>query len=865
MSKCCLENEYISVMVDSEYPQVLEYCFKQTGGILKGGDNLHNSTVKVNGEPCRANISFKQVDKISAEYKILFSYTAKNGPVKAGFVSRIYLYENSVYKTIENVFGDMDDRGFEIAFMTPLLVAYSQEDALAVSSFDIDCSFERIGKVSNLDSFIKENCAFTFMWNENAAAGVYTPSASHCPYTVEVTYDKCGKIYEGVYYHRYKDGHRSEYETSDGKIFETKYTVIVGITGDKNLNGTIDWQDAALWQRDVIPQPDEKLKNFFDYGEWRQVHLAFPKAGGDYYSNPVFTIVYSTLKQLLETQKRIFRLTDGTVRKSYEMVGWQGRGHDYGWPDLSEQPFNPAIGTVEYFNSFRKQFEEYGGDLSFHINQTDISDYTSCLYRRGGVPHVFGNAQIKAEQLAYDYNTFGWTGFSLSHYEDFRRGYARARQDAFAEKYFSPFIMYSDVMLDRPAFGYSHIEEQYAKARNMQHWKALGINMATEYYAPEKYLNGQFMFNTYKFPTVIDSFMTSGRIQLHNTQENKNKDCLFGIKVSIFPGCESNWYLDGNRFAEKQAYSIYMYSYYNAFLRRKGICSYSENDKSVTVHYGKDTTAEYDKKTDTFCVKCGDTLIADENTRLIPDVYDKHRAFMFSISDRAVNWVLPEMWRGRSELYLYRMTVNGRRFAYTVKSEKNTVLLRLKAGEYYILYDEKKSEPDVTDYSFATDITASCSEYISSDEFDVSGGMQRRMIPAESSPDKDWRKTIMLLNDRMADTNGNIYYYYPCCCRTVADGDDDTYWRAVFDGEGNAEIKLDFRGELISVKQIEIDSDIKDNILCVVIGIDAEGEKILYSGSPCKIEISETKLFGIKLKFKGKKTEIFTVKRISVY
>lgn len=854
-----IENEKILVTLDNNYPQVLSYTLKATGGVLRGGIEDCGGEVVINGKLCKTESVIERLNGYSVRYSVSIP------EISVGFDCFFTLKDNCVYKTIENITGDAPDSGFEITFPTPVLTTTYSSDALAVSSFYIDGGFEKIGKISELGEFSHENCAFAFMWNERIAAGVYTPSATHCPYTAEVTYGKVGNIYPGCYYYRYKDGGLAQYETSDGIVHDNKYTMIVGLVGDLNENGIIDWQDAALWQRSVIPAPSKELMEFLEYGDWRQIHLAFPKAGGDYYSNPVFTIVYATLAQLEETLRRISNLTDGIGKKSYETVGWQGRGHDYGWPDLSEQPFNPAIGNTEYFKSFREKFRKYGSDLSFHINQTDISDYTSCLYRRGGAPHPLGNANIRALHNAYPYNTFGWSGFSLCHYEDFRKGYTFARQDAFIEKYFAPFIMYSDVMVDRPSFGFRSEEEKYAKARNIQHLRAHGVNMATEYYTPEKYLNGQFMFNTYKFPALIDSFMTSGRIQLHNTTGNKNEDLLFGIMVRNYKNTESNWYLDGNGFAEKQAYSLYMYSFYNTFLERQGIREVCDGENFRILKFGDKTIVSYDKSADDYTVTYGETLVADNNKRLIPDLKLRDRAFIYSEADDKIEWNLPDIFDGCGELFLYRMTPNGKMEESVLENVNGKIILELKKECFYILYTERKSLCGTPNYANEAKISSASSEYSPNASFDVSGGMERRFIPHSKSPDGDWRKTIMMLNDKMADDNG-IYYNYPCCARTVSDGDENTYWLAIRENGGDtAEINFDFGGYEYNINRIEIETVGCGYSECIVYGSTGNSETELFNGETGNIEFETVKLGKIRIVFKTDGKKELKIKKINIF
>ncbi|MBR7133065.1 MAG: hypothetical protein IKD04_05980 [Clostridia bacterium] len=864
-----LNNGKVWVQLDTTYPQVMSYYLAESDGTLNGGCSEHGSIIKINGAPYTAEIEFKPISDTKAEYYIsVKGVTLGDKLTEISFISAIYLEENRVCKTIYSVEGDFEDCGLELTFTTPILVTADEKESIAVSKFNIEKGFEYIGTAENSDAFCQDECSFAFMWNTSVAAGLYTPSATHRPYIAEVTEEKTAKFFEGTYYHRFIDGHRAAKETPDGVITETDYKIMVGLVSDVNNNNIVDWQDAALWLRTVIPQLPEDLKNMFKYGNWRQLHLAFPKAGGDFHTNPVFTVVYSTMVQLLQMQKQIFALTDGTVNCSYETVGWQGRGHDYGWPDLSEQPFNPAIGDVEYFKSFRERLAEYGADLSFHINQTDISDITSCLYRRGSAPSPFGNFLVKAEQVSYPHRTFGWTGFSISHYADFRKGYSRNRQDAFVEKYFAPFAMYTDVMVDRPSLGFRGVEEKYAKARNIQHWEALGTHMATEYYKPEKFLNGQFMFNCYKYPNVIDEFVTACLIQRGSfirTQEDR----IFGNTRYGADG-QANWYLDGNFRAEAFARMIYMSSLYNGFLRDQGIRYFEETETEKRVYYGKNTCITYDKETDTYVTFMGDTFIADCQTRIVPEADNAHRCFVYSSNPINLEWVLPEMWQDCAEIYLYRVTVNGKRKPQRLAVKNGRVSLNIPCDKYkfYILSDIllENNMAEEPDYAKEAELTASCSVYVEGEEMIVAPGMDRLMIPASASPDGDWRKTIMMSNDIMADDEGNIYYYYPCCQRCVTDGDKDTAWRVTFDGQNSAWINFDFRDDVFDISSISIDFKCKAPDLRVkVIGVSGGKETELYCGTDLDISVDGKAISQIKIMLLSETKESTYVRNISIH
>ncbi|MBR7132550.1 MAG: hypothetical protein IKD04_03375 [Clostridia bacterium] len=802
------------VILDKTMPQALFYKTADGRYIFGAGDitqeTLENSYI-INGSTYSpANVTFEKTGDSTAQYSVTIKSVALSSSVTSNisFTYRYTVKDGELVKEMLSLTGDDKNIPLSIEETAPVLKVYDTMAGagIAASSTEFDKNVgyvgeEMIGTLAELSSGDSiSDSSFSFVWNDNLAASIYTESAFHNPYTAKVSTQslgKAGELYAGVYYHRLLGGERVQSEDENGKITDVLYKSVIGFSADCNSTETVDWQDAAVWLRGRIPQMSTALRAYLNQGDWAQTQAAFPqsKATSEEVNNPAID-VRGTYGQYLSRQKNVYNLTDKVGKFAYCMVGWQGRGHDYNWPDLTDQILNPALlGSLDELLEYKEQFADVGGVLSFHINQSDISEGSKAYADHGSEVTVTTGDVV---------SSFGWNIYPMSHYFDFTGGYATQRQDAFAEEIYAPFIMYSDVMLDTAAYagtfkGLTAVEEQYAKAREVQHWRALGTNIATENYSQEKYLNGQFLFNFLAFPTVIDQFMTAGNIRIYNSrlshkfaEEDRGiytSDYIWGMVSGYLnvedPYTEASFLYSGDYVsaAKKLAYNVFRGGFVNGMMGSAGILSYKETDTGYETVWNNGISAVYDRETDTVKIWNDGVLVADGDSVFIASPDGEEKILAYTISATTLTRKLPEAFRGYSALSLYRLSEDGRVYIGEVAVQNGEVSFETEAYTSYVLLPNgakasvKENVMTKVSKAVGTSKNANSYDWYTIYDFRTRGGSKPLSIAKALSPDNDWLTTFNnQLEDYMLDSSGNLLCEYPANPFCTIDGDINTYW-----------------------------------------------------------------------------------------
>ncbi len=852
-----IESSALIVDLDPNYPQVITYTLLGNNGFIEGSQPLDNPSdyrITINDVDYEVSVAFSVESANNAEYIV----TANNvdldgaGPLAARTVTIQYEFTvegTTLTKKITAITGDDASAPFRVQLKYPIMSVNDGnmiDTGVAVSNiggiqsptlgYTYNQTSDFIWTLQDMydayivynsdlfrDNHFLEQVAYAFVWNDKAVGGVHTPSSFDRPYTMRLRYNdsfaKTADIYDGVYYHRLADGHRPQNEIELDVLHEIWYESRVHISEDENNNSKVDWQDGALWVREQIPQMPEELRAFFNGGNFHQVHGAFPGPAGQVSHFKGFTVVNSSLDQLEEIQRQTHHMTDGVGKQSYEYVGWNGRGHDYGWPSINEIYYNPALGTDAKMAAVKSTMDNYGGDLSFHVNMTDMTT-NSNAYLRGSNPSMYGNAEIATSGLQYGTTVFGWDAYQISHYTDVRAGYPFNRQDAFVDRFWAPLIIYQDVMIDYPKGVYGKAEERYAKKREIDHWAAHGTYAATEYYDAEKRLNGGFIFKVEnRAPAVLDSFINAGKtiFQSTRTYQTQPQDYIWG---TFFSDTERNGNInigyDQNFSAVALTKMTFLYSLLNGYLAHHGIQEYEDTATHTYTRWGDNVIYEYDKATQAIKVTHDDVVIAKGNDRFIPAFDGTDRIFVYGVeAGQANTWTLPDDWSSYSTLDLFELTTEGRSYVDTIYVNSNQVTLNTKALTGYVLVPSNSSNRDVVygaNLSLHAKVTASshAEDGYNSTTHSYTG-TEFRTITNANAPGGDWTTVLKDMTPAMIDSLGTITYQALVLGAFTADGVQSTYWTPnidtnvgsidMADGEAWVEYEL---GEYLPVNKFVI-------------------------------------------------------------
>ncbi|GGZ54797.1 hypothetical protein GCM10010387_56300 [Streptomyces inusitatus] len=132
------------------------------------------------------------------------------------------------------------------------------------------------------------------------------------------------------------------------------YATVV-ITRDRNGDGVVDWQDAAIAFRDIMVSP---------LGAEEQHLRVVPHIPFNFASQATNPFL-ATLDQV----KRISLATDG-LRQYTLLKGYQSEGHDSAHPDYAGN-HNRRAGGLADLNTLLRRGRRWGSDFGVHVNATE--------------------------------------------------------------------------------------------------------------------------------------------------------------------------------------------------------------------------------------------------------------------------------------------------------------------------------------------------------------------------------------------------------------------------------------------------------------------------------------------------------------
>ncbi|MGW8557689.1 glycoside hydrolase family 101 beta sandwich domain-containing protein [Streptomyces tubercidicus] len=787
----------LAVTLDKNFPQAVNYTLTPSGASLTGGGTTYD--VIINGSHYNPTVTYNRTATNSASYVLTLPGVVLNGTARTVTLGYDFTVVGTVLTTrMSSVTGDDPADRFAVQLGTTALSVPSSQPGAAIAGAPGSGGGEFFKAVTSGASHHQDKLANAFVWNNAASATIYTPNSFNWPYSVDVSDTSTGTvgtISDPVYDYRLSGGTRAKKETSLNTLTDITYESRINITGgDANGDGHVDWQDSALWLRKQLPQMPADLKAMFNGGNWSQTHGAFPGPGDPTGNNTQsFTVPHTTLAQLKEIQRQTQNMTDGAGTQSYEYVGWQGRGHDYGWPNINELPFNPALGTDADMITAKEAVDALGGDLSFHTNMTDMTT-VSPSYLRGTTASPYGNRSSDTGVSSYGANVFGWPATFNDHFTDLPS--AINRQDDFVKRFYAPKIVYQDVMTDTAQAGHTTADERYAKMRQVDHWRNLGTYTATEYFSMEKYMNGGFLFKNLQSPSAIGSFLMAGNTVVSDTRNYNPQatDYVWGDLYSDKPVSSNvNAVSNANQNSSNLAKMTFYYSLLNAYVSEQGLTSYLDdttNNQVVTTWgtgAGK-TTFAVNKSTGVFTVKTGAVTVADGGDRFIPAT-DNSKIYVYSTNGGTRTWTLPASFASKTSLDLYRLTSAGRSFAETLPVVNGAVTVTADPSIGYALVNTGgvHATPAV---NLALTAKVNASSNVTSDFNSTTqlwSGREFGYIPnAKAATTRDnttlWTDSIHDITPSMRDTSGNnLRYEASIIAGNAADGTSTTRWSPYYD------------------------------------------------------------------------------------
>lgn len=450
----------------------------------------------------------------------------------------------------------------------------------------------------------------------------------------------------GPFTYRYKESIFSENEETE-ELPSSR--IIIGDA--QNNDGKVDWQDAAILFREIMPIPkgSEDIKD-----EIWWIAMNFTSST----SNPFLRV--------LDNSKVLSHYYDGFGQMILNK-GYQGEGHDDSHPDYAE--VGVRQGGAKDFNILGEAGEAYNVKTGIHINATE--------YMLDAVNTKLENLQGAAlGQLNH-----GWAWLDASYHvdqmKDLESGEIQRRLDDLAEAVPTLDFTYVDVY-----YRSDYHSQKFAEMMN-KNWTVatefcgpfegnqVFTHWGTDLYYPGSGLNSdiyRFLYNGYK-----DAF---------------NPDEL--LKGMQMPGVAS-WRGVTNMFEGVEIF--YNQNLPTKYMQYSPIISMTdervgfENGSYVAREGGSINLYSKDQQ---LIAKMTEDATRCKSTLFIPwDPNTEEKIYYWNNDGGETTWSLPKSWDDVSEVYVYELTSTGRKFVETLPVNGHKVTLDYPSQVPYVIEDNK--------------------------------------------------------------------------------------------------------------------------------------------------------------------------------
>lgn len=354
-----LRSGVLDVRVDTAFPRGVGYTHRATGAVLYGQSDPVG-TLLVDGAE-----HTPRVTSVPGEDRITYTLVLDGGAVIHAEIQvdgdRVHWRITKVADTAALRVGTLDFPG--LAF---LAVRSDQPGAVLLAArIDLDKakSGDTLVQVTP-DTAIEAatGCAYAVVAHDGLGGAVETNTGYDRPTSESGTTWENGRLWRSTG----KAGRQVEARLALGRFTHRAATspvdateplpyATVIVTGDRNGDGKVDWQDAAIAFRDVMVLP---------LGAAEQHLRVVPHIPFNFASQATNPFLLT-----LDHVKRISLATDG-LRQYTLLKGYQSEGHDSAHPDYAGN-HNKRAGGLDDLNTLVREGRKWGSDFGVHVNATE--------------------------------------------------------------------------------------------------------------------------------------------------------------------------------------------------------------------------------------------------------------------------------------------------------------------------------------------------------------------------------------------------------------------------------------------------------------------------------------------------------------
>ncbi|MFI8998257.1 endo-alpha-N-acetylgalactosaminidase family protein [Streptomyces sp. NPDC053542] len=428
------------------------------------------------------------------------------------------------------------------------------------------------------------------------------------------------------------------------------YATVI-LTRDRNGDGRVDWQDAAIALRDIMVMPlgaDEQHLRVVP-------HIPFNFASQA--TNPFLAT--------LDNVKRISLATDG-LRQFTLLKGYQSEGHDSAHPDYGGN-YNTRAGGLADLNALVRAGKKWNSDFAVHVNATESYP----------VAHAFSETLV-------DKNNEQWDWLDQSYR-------INARRDLVSGDIAARFQQLRDET--DPALNMLYIdvfrESGWNSDRLQRHLRDQGWLITTEW---GHGLERSSLWSHWANETDYGGDTSRGiNSKLIRFLRNHHKD-VFADKWPTLLGAPRMGAFEG--WVGKTDWHAFCTIIWRDALPAKYLQAYpirTWTDHEITFE-GPARTAVSDADGGKRRITTDGRLVYDDGTYLLPweprRATDPQKLYHYHPKGGTTTWTLPRGWTTEA-VYLYRLTDQGRADEKRLPVKGGKVTIEAAAGVPYVVRKER--------------------------------------------------------------------------------------------------------------------------------------------------------------------------------
>ncbi|POX40331.1 hypothetical protein C3486_14035 [Streptomyces sp. Ru73] len=652
-----LRSDRLRVRVDTAFPRVIDYTDTATGAVLHGHPEPVTEVV-IDGTPHTPRVTARPArDRIG--YTLAFDGGTEIEAEIAVDGWQVHWRLTKITDTAALRVGTL-----QIPSLALLTVRSDQPGAtLLAARIELD-------KAKSGDTLVRVTddtpadpaplgCAYAVVATDALAAALETNTVYDKP-SGATTWEN-GRLWRQTVH---RDGH-AEARLSCGQWTHRAATApldateplpyaTVILTRDRNGDGRVDWQDAAIAMRDIMTVPlgaDEQHLRVVP-------HIPFNFASQA--TNPFLAT--------LDHVKRISLATDG-LRQFTLLKGYQSEGHDSAHPDYGGN-HNTRAGGLADLNALVRAGKKWNSDFAVHVNATESYP----------VAHAFSETLVDKDDEQWDWLD---QSYRIDARRDLVSGDIAARFRQLREET-DPALnaLYIDVFR----------ESGWNSDRLQRHLRDQGWLVTTEW---GHGLERSALWSHWANETDYGGDTSRGiNSKLIRFLRNHHKD-VFADKWPTLLGAPRMGNFEG--WVGKTDWHAFYEIIWRDALPAKYLQAYpvrTWTDHEITFE-GPTRTAVSDADGGKRRITTDGRLVYDDGTYLLPweprRATDPPKLYHYNPSGGTTTWTLPRGWR-TGTVYLYRLTDQGRADEKRLPVKDGKVSITAAAGQPYVLR-KRRAEP----------------------------------------------------------------------------------------------------------------------------------------------------------------------------